>query len=80
MTEQNKLNPEETAFSEAANADAALRAKLDDAMTPGYHVEFDPDEAERVGAFVEDALSEEEAAESGADLVDATVADADKEG
>jgi hypothetical protein len=34
-------------------------------MTPGYQAEFDPEEAERAGAFVEDALSEQDATESG---------------
>ena len=47
--------------------------KLRDAATPGYQVEFDPDEADRVGAFVEDALTEEDAAES---MTDLTVSDA----
>jgi len=42
--------------------------KLIDAMTPGFMVEFDPDEAEFAGAFVEDALSEEDALESAYDL------------
>lgn len=46
----------------------AVRQKMADALTPGFQVEFDPDEAERVGAFVEDALSEQDAAESGDDL------------
>jgi hypothetical protein len=41
-------------------------------MTPGYQAEFDPDEAEQAGAFVEDALSEQDAVESDIDLVDAT--------
>lgn len=48
-----------------------LRQKLIDAMTPGHVVEFDPWEAEQAGAFVEDALTEEEAAESTIDLIDA---------
>lgn len=52
----------------AAQADP-LREKLADAMTPGCEVEFDPDEAERAGAFTEDALSEQDAADSGADLL-----------
>jgi hypothetical protein len=55
-----------------ANAAGALREKLLDAMTPGYQAEFDPDEAEQAGAFVEDALSEQDAVESDIDLVDAT--------
>ena len=48
----------------------ALREKLMDAQTPGYQAEFDPEEAERAGAFVEDALSEEDAAASHIDLID----------
>lgn len=54
--------------------DEALRQKLVDAMTPGFVVEFDPGEAERAGAFVEDALNEEEAADSMMDLIEATQA------
>lgn len=73
MNEQTAIHPEEAAFDDQANAAAALREKLTDALTPGYVAEFDPDEAERAGAFVEDALSESDAAESDADLVNATV-------
>jgi hypothetical protein len=60
----------ETPFDDLAEV---LREKLTDALTPGYQTEFDPDEAERAGAFVEDALSEQDAAASTADLVEATV-------
>jgi len=66
-------NPEETTFDDQANAGAALREKLADAMTPGFQAEFDPEEAELAGAFVEDSLSEADAAESNADLVTAAV-------
>lgn len=38
-----------------------VRRKLIDAEIPGAIVEFDPDEAEQAGAFVEDALSEADA-------------------
>ncbi len=72
MNEQ-ATNPEETTFDDQANAGAVLREKLADAMTPGFQAEFDPEEAERAGAFVEDALSEADAAESDADLVNAAV-------
>ena len=41
--------------------------KLQDAETPGYEVAFDPDEAEKI-AFLEDALSDEDARESVVDL------------
>lgn len=43
------------------NAAGALREKLTDAATPGYQAEFDPEEAGRADALVEDA------AESGDD-------------
>jgi len=45
-----------------------LAEKLTDAMVPGAIVEFDPEEAERAGAFIEDALSEGDALESDVDL------------
>ena len=76
---QQITNPEEATFDDQANAAAAVREKLADAMTPGFQAEFDPEEAERAGAFVEDALSESDAAESDADLVNAAVP-ADQEG
>jgi 1-aminocyclopropane-1-carboxylate deaminase/D-cysteine desulfhydrase-like pyridoxal-dependent ACC family enzyme len=41
-----------------------LAEKLIDAQTPGFEAEFDPLEAERAGAFAEDALSELDAADS----------------
>jgi len=44
-----------------------IEQKLRDAETPGYEVEFDPDEAERI-AFHENALSNDDARESAADL------------
>jgi hypothetical protein len=52
--------------------DAALREKLADALVPGFQAEFDPDEADRVGAFQEDALSEQDALESDVDLLNLT--------
>lgn len=48
----------------------AIAEKLSDAAIPGYAAEFDPEEAELAGAFVEDALSEDEAIESATDLPD----------
>ena len=47
-----------------------LNIKLADAMTPGLAVEFDPDEAETAGAFREEALSEEDAADSSTDSLE----------
>ena len=41
-----------------------IQEKLLDAEIPGFQAEFDPLEAERLGAFMEDALSEEDALES----------------
>lgn len=68
MTEKNMI--EQNIFDDEANANEVLYEKLADAMTPGYRVEFDPDEADRVGAFVEDALSEQDAAEGTEDLIE----------
>lgn len=69
MIEQATFNPEDIRFDDALSAAEALREKLIDALIPGYQVEFDPEEAERAGAFVEDALSEPDAAQSSLDLV-----------
>ncbi|HCD9261989.1 TPA: hypothetical protein NGG10_003184 [Legionella pneumophila] len=46
---------------------SAMFEKLIDALAPGMHVEFDPDEATCVGAFIEDALTEHDANESAFD-------------
>ena len=67
MTEQATFNPEDIRFDDALSAAEALREKLSDALLPGYRVECDPEEAERAGAFIEDALSELDAAESAFD-------------
>lgn len=55
---------------EAETAAAVLREKLVDLQTPGFVAEFDPEEAEQAGAFVEDALSAEDALASAIDTVD----------
>ena len=47
--------------------DDVIDQKLREAEIPGHEVEFDPDEAERI-AFREDALSDQDARESVADL------------
>ena len=44
--------------------DELVTRKLADAEIPGAVVEFDPEEAERAGAFVEDAMSEDDAREA----------------
>lgn len=46
-----------------------VREKMIDAMTPGMQVEFDPDEADYIGAFVEDAMSEADAIDASIDLI-----------
>lgn len=48
----------------------AIIEKFLDAEIPGAIVEFDPIEAEAAGAFVEDALSESDAADSTEDLLE----------
>ncbi|MCW5608875.1 MAG: hypothetical protein KIT26_12625 [Nitrosomonas sp.] len=49
-----------------------MAQKLFDAQTPGFQAEFDPDEAELLGAFKEDALSEVEALDSSIDQPEST--------
>jgi hypothetical protein len=44
-----------------------LEEKLFDAEIPGFQAEFDPEEAEQLGAFIEDALSEQDALDSSSD-------------
>ena len=74
MTQQDWIPPTDRAADDAACAAAALRDKLTDILTPGYAAEFDPDEAEQAGAFVEDSLNLQDAADSCMDLVDADLA------
>ena len=69
----NEITPD-VIFDAKKDAAEALLEKLADASTPGYEVEFDPEEAERAGAFVEDAISEQDAMESSVDLLDAETA------
>ena len=49
-----------------------IAQKLVDAQTPGFQAEFDPDEAELLGAFAEDALNEVEALDSSIDQPEST--------
>ena len=67
-TEHNGHEPDMQ--SDPASGADPIRDKLLDAWTPGFQAEFDPDEAERAGAFVEDALSEADAAASVDDLME----------
>lgn len=73
MRDHEKMSAEESIFEDQKNAAEVLHEKLVDAMIPGYQSELDPVEAEHAGAFVEDALSEQDAAESHVDLVDEAV-------
>jgi hypothetical protein len=47
---------------------AVISESLTDLTTPGAVVELDPDAADRAGAFLDDALDEDAAWESNADL------------
>ena len=47
-----------------------LVAKLLEALNPGRIVEFEPDEAEQVGAFADDAITIDDAIASAPDLLD----------
>ncbi|MCE7914613.1 MAG: conjugal transfer protein TraD [Nitrosomonas sp. PRO4] len=47
--------------------DQVIKEKLLDAELPGFQAEFNPLEAERLGAFKEDALSEQDALDSSID-------------
>lgn len=69
MTTEQKERFGEMIAAEDVTADV-IKAKLLDAMSPGYQAEFDPDEADRAGSFIEDALSEEDALASDVDLLD----------
>ena len=69
------MNSENTTFldliiDDLAIAAATLREKMRDAEVPGFRAEFSPDEADAVGAFVEDALSEHAAAENDTELIE----------
>lgn len=58
------IDPTPTDQAVTAFGDEVIRQKLIDAETPGAVVELDPDEADRAGAFAEDALSEADAREA----------------
>jgi flagellar basal body rod protein FlgF len=60
---ENQSIPGAAANDEAMQVDIVAE-KLADAETPGYQAEFDPLEADRAGAFAEDAISEADAIDS----------------
>ena len=49
--------------------DQVIKEKLLDAEIPGFQAEFDPLEAQMLGAFTEDALSEQDALDSTIDHI-----------
>lgn len=53
--------------NKAGVKDPVIDEKLLDAEIPGFQAEFDPIEAEQLGAFIEDALSEQDALDSSSD-------------
>jgi hypothetical protein len=57
--------------AETNNSDIqeVIQERLLDAEIPGFQAEFDPLEAQMLGAFKEDALSEQDALESTIDHV-----------
>jgi len=55
---------------QAINDADVLNEKFNDILTPGCEIELTPEEADRAGAFVETALSEQDAKDSTADLAD----------
>jgi hypothetical protein len=59
-TDDSKSEVSNVGIGRHSRADI-VSEKLGDAETPGFVAEFDPDEAERAGAFNEDALSEADA-------------------
>lgn len=51
-------------MSDNKTVDSILHEKLNDLEIPGAQIEFEPQEAEQLGAFLEEALNETEALES----------------
>ncbi|MCP5275239.1 MAG: conjugal transfer protein TraD [Burkholderiales bacterium] len=64
------LDISDTGLSDQEMKRQLIAQKLTDAQTLGFQAEFDPDEAELLGAFEEDALSEFEALDSSIDQPD----------
>ncbi|MDR4513600.1 hypothetical protein [Nitrosomonas sp.] len=62
----------ETSLNDREMNRQVIAQKLIDTQTPGFQAEFDPDEAELLGAFKEDALSEVEALNSSIDQSEST--------
>jgi len=69
MNQPDKPQSVETPVDDLAMVIEVVHEKYSDALTPGYWVEFAPDEADLAGAFEEGALDSEDAAESDVDLL-----------
>jgi hypothetical protein len=69
MQSEDNNNPDDEVGIES-EADVLVEKLSDAETTPSFEVEFDPDEAEKAGAFEEDAISEADALESSSDLID----------
>ena len=75
MSEKTELSArevEEAAYTrpdEATTLRESVEAKCALLSVPGLEVEFDPEEAEQCGAFMENALSEEEAVDASQDVI-----------
>ena len=67
-----KKSEDESQEPDLKTMDEVIDAKLIDMETPGFAAEFDPLEADRIGAFEEDALSEQDAWESAIDVIEHT--------
>lgn len=70
-----KLNQESPGDDKKNDVDKAFEEKMADALTPGVQVECSPDEAVRAGAFIEDALNEDDAIQSCIDLLEVLLKD-----
>lgn len=74
----DETNPEiipaipDTGLNDREMRRQVIALKLFDAQTPGFQAEFDPDEAELLGAFKEDALNETDALDSSIDQPEST--------
>ena len=71
MSEKTELSAreEEEAVRAAYTRPDEATTLRESVSVPGLEVEFDPEEAEQCGAFMENALSEEEAADASQDVI-----------
>lgn len=67
-----KKSEDESQEPDLKTMDEVIDEKLIDMETPGFAAEFNPLEADRIGAFEEDALSEQDAWESAIDVIEHT--------